>query len=901
MGDRQLSLLVLGPFQLAIDGTPVTVARTKTRLTLIVLALHGNEPVAVDHLVDLLWDESPPASARANLRNYLTEAHRLLPARADGRPRLERAPGRVTLHVDPDELDVLRFAAELAAARRHRDEGAGRLAVDAYQRALDCWRGPAAGGPDATGPVGAQLDLLDSARLDAYDECVQLKLTLGAEPGDLTVLRETLARHPYRERTCANLMTALYRAGQAAEALELYRRTERALRDDLGVNPAPELERLHQAVLRHDPALAGTTTVPLRRGPWQALPLPSPFVPRPAEFDAATAGLATGPAVVLHGLAGAGKSALATAIAHARRPDFPDGCLYANLNGADARLPPATPRDVIARFLRALAVPGPVPADLDEAAAALRSHLAGRRILLVLDNAGSAEQVRPLLPADPSCAVVVTSRRTLATLDAAHVAVGKLPDAEALVLMTRLLGEERAATDPDALRRLVRACGHLPLALRIAASRLISRPDWRLRELADRLESEHRRLDELQADDLDVRAGFLVSHAALAAEPAAATAVLLFRRLGQVDAADVTAAAAAALLDRDEHTAERAADRLCRDHLLERSGPDRYRCHDLLRIFAREQAALSPGDDRDGAVRRLLLWYSGVLLGANRVLYPGRYQTPERAAATFAHRDDALRWLEAERDNIIAMLRHAGGEARPLVLALAIDLGPFLNSWGHWPVLSEVAALALRLAEELGDDRARADAYGQLGSARLRAGDEAGGGECFARALELYRALGDRTGECRSLNNLAIYHRRLGDYGTAVAHLHEVIEVRRQIGDRRGEATALDNLGLIYQSMGHYPEAIAAHEEGRRLVQRLGDPSLEALIVLNLGETVRLAARPGDAADLLREATKLARETGNRAAAAEALTSLAKVLAGQGLDREAEACRREAALLTSDG
>jgi DNA-binding SARP family transcriptional activator len=909
-----LSLSLLGPFLLQVDGEPVLVARAKTRVTLTALALHGNEPVAATDLIDALWDEAPPASARANLRNYLTEVHRLLPGRADGRPRLERAAGRVMLRIEPAELDVLRFQAGLAGARAHRDRGAPRPAVDAYRAALRCWRGPAAADLDRAGRIGAELELLDTARLDAYDEFVQLQLALGEDLGDLTELRETLARHPFRERTCANLMTALYRAGQPAEALDLYRRIERALRDELGVSPTPALRQVQQAVLRHDPVLAGGPPAPAPRGPWQALPLPVPFVARPAEFDAALralrapdGGAGSSPVIVLHGLAGAGKSALATAIAHAVRPDHPDGCLYVNLNGTDARLAPAAPRDVIARFLRALHDRDPVPADLDEAAAALRGRLAGRRILLVLDNAGSAGQVRPLLPADGSCAVLVTSRRTLSTLDAAHVAVGKLPPAASTALMTGLLGETRAADDPDALRRLVEACGHLPLALRIAGSRLISRPDWRLRDLADRLDSAHRRLDELHADDLDVRSSFLVSYDALAAEEdaGAATAVTLFRLLGLVAAVDVPGAAVAALLGRPEPEAERAAERLCRDHLLERAGPERYRFHDLLRIFAREQAdrQLAAGD-RESAVQRLLCWYADMLAAANRALHPGASAGVPPLADHFTDRDEALPWLEAERHNAAALLRAAPAGppgCRRFALGMALELNRFLNSWAYWPDLLQSAVLALELAEELGDDNARAVSYGHLGSARLRAGDNPGGRDCFARALALHREIGDRRGECRMLNNLALYHRRLGEYDVALDHLREVIEVRRGLGDERGRATALDNLGLVYQSMGRYPEAIAAHEQGRRIVRRLGDPSLTALLTLNLGETVRLAARLDEAAGLLREAARLARAAGNRTAAAEALGSLAKTLTGLGRTDEAEACRREAQALTSGG
>ncbi len=814
-------------------------------------------------LAEAVWGEALPASPRKVVQTYVARLRKLL----GGSGLIQSRPGGYVLAVARADVDVGRFEVLVERAREAAGRGDRHAEAEVLRQALGLWRGePLADvasevlGRDAAARLAEQ-------RLGVLQRRIGADLVLGRHGELVAELQVLTERYPLREGLWAQLMTALYRCGRQADALGAYQRVRRLLAEELGIDAGSELEALHQAILTNDPALAAPSAA-ARMGGWvrqSELPMEvGDFVGRAGlvgQIERLLADQGRVPVVALSGPAGVGKTALAIHAAHRLAERFGDGQLYVDLHGATTGLAPLAPVEVLGRFLRALGVdPAAVPTSVEEASAAFRSRVAGRRLLLVLDNAADAAQVTPLLPASPGCGVLVTSRRVLSALDGArHVRLEVLAPGEAVELLGRLAGREQVAAEPEAAAKVARLCGWLPLGLRIAGGRLAVRPTWPVSALAERLADARRLLDELELAEVGVRASFTVSVEQLRAGdgPVDRAAAEAFGLLGLLDGPDVGVPVAARLLDNSEERAERVLERLVDAQLLETPTPGRYRLHDLLRLYARELASRRYAQPvLAAALTRALGFYVATAWHTLALLRPGDYRLQAaddrwcEGGLKFADEQAALGWLEAERPNLLAAVGQAAatpGVHPEIAIQLAQALFGYFCVRSHWEDCVQASQTALETARRIGDRAAQARAYNDLGGAYLRRGqyDRALGNH--QPSLALYRKLGDRLGQAGSLTNLGVVHKRLGRYEEALACQQESLALSQELGDRAGEAETLNELGVVYQRQGRYREALACHEESLALRRELNQPHGEAESLRELGMTLRALGRAEEA------------------------------------------------------
>jgi DNA-binding SARP family transcriptional activator/tetratricopeptide (TPR) repeat protein len=539
------------------------------------------------------------------------------------------------------------------------------------------------------------------------------------------------------------------------------------------------------------------------------------------------------PIAVVSGAGGLGKTTLAVHAAHQVRAEFPDGQLYVDLLGASAQ--PAEPGEVLARFLRDLGIDGNrVPAGDDERAALFRTTLVGRRVLILLDNARDAAQVRPLLPGSSSCAVLVTARnRTSDLASTRFVDLNVLEDTEALELFARIVGDDRAAAEPDATAEVLVACAGLPLAIRICAARLAARRQWRIATLAGRLRSEHRRLDELSIGDLAVRASFQVSYDSLRSNARGVDPARVFRLLGLWQGPRISLAAAAALLGAPEDDTADALETLVDANLLESPAEDWYRFHDLLRVYATERAqAQEPAADRAEAERRLLWWYLATAEDAADTVSPHRYRVPREptaestSGAAVGGVEEALAWYDDERVNVAAATRQAAAASlHEIAWRLPTALFPLFNRRSHWAD----CVITLRVAAESG--RASGNGLGealvlyQLGWALARLRDET----AFAhleRALAIRRRLGDTIGEAQAAIGLGEGYLKIRGLGPdALRYMQLAVDLLRSTGASTLRGVALNNLGEVYWELGDLDAAAEYYSQARDIFHEIGGQS----------------------------------------------------------------------------
>ncbi|MFC0530687.1 AfsR/SARP family transcriptional regulator [Phytohabitans kaempferiae] len=917
---------ILGPLEVeGAEGQPLPLTATKPRTLLGLLLLHANRPVGVSTLTDALWPIKPPRTAAGAIRTHVSSLRTTL--RLTG---LTARPPGYQIQVDPYELDMLVFDRLAEEGHRAAARGELRTAADRWERALALWRGRPLDGLELGAAGESTLADLAERRLTTLEHWARARLALGEHADALPALAAATTEQPLRERLHELAMLALYRSGRQADALEAFRHLRRRLVAELGVEPGQALQRLQRQILSADPALdpPGPSTAVDEGGPKprQLPPDIAAFTGRYREVTAARSRLAPSPLrpaplVAIDGPGGVGKSALAVYLAHRLAHHFPDGQLYVDLQGATAGLRPLPPLEVLGRFLRALGVRETDMTTVDEASAAFRAAAATRRLLVVLDNAHDTAQVRPLLPAGPHTAVLVTSRRVLSTLDnAAHVHLDVLPPTEAMLLLSRLAGADRVAADQGGAQRLATWCGCLPLALRIAGARLAARPSWPVRELADRLSDTRRRLDELRFGELGVRSSFQVSYELLrdGTEPDDRAAARAFPLLALPDAADLSLPAAAALLDLPVAEAERILERLVDCQLLAEPAPGRFRLHDLLRLFGR---SLAPPPS-SAALVRLLRWYSAAAWQAFRLLRPadGRPASAGEWAEggdAFPGVESALDWLEAERANLLAAV-HQIAETPALPAASATSLARALFAFFHvrgylndWVEVNEVARA---VARRTGDPIAEAHASRDLGAAfevrgeypkaldclraaldRYAAADDQRGeaaclnglgtvydslgqlaeaAECLERSLAISRALDDRHSQAISLNNLGEVYCGLGQADRAVESLREALDIFGGNGNRRSHAAVLSNLAQVYERQGAYAEAQACYEESYAGFVALGISVGQATVLAQLGRVHRLQGRHAEALDRLDAALELAEKLDERRSAAVSLHEL---------------------------
>ncbi|WP_308122337.1 BTAD domain-containing putative transcriptional regulator [Streptomyces sp. WAC04114] len=894
-----LRFSVLGPVRAWRGDEPVTTGSPQQRALLAALLLREGRTATAAELIDALWGEEPPSQALAAVRTYASRLRKVLDPGGEARRSGGTAPtpvlvsesgGYAVRDLAEDALD-LTVAQDLATgAEKARSAGDLGQARETLRRALALWDGETLAG--VPGPYAqAQRVRLEEWRLQLVESRLDMDLEQGCHAEAVSELTALTAAHPLRERLRELLMLALYRSGRQAEALAVYADTRRLLADELGVDPRPGLSELQQRILRADPGLAEPSSPASEpaSAPVRPAQLPatvpdftgrSGFVRELGDILASAEGRVMAVSA-LAGIGGVGKTTLAVHVAHQARAAFPDGQLYVDLQGAGARA--AEPETVLGSFLRALGTAdSAIPDSLEERAALYRSVLAGRRVLVLLDNARDAAQVRPLLPGTDGCAALVTSRVRMLDLAGAHlIDLDVMSPDEALALFTKIVGEERVASERKAALDVVAACGFLPLAIRIAASRLAARRTWTVSVLAAKLADERRRLDELQAGDLAVKATFELGYGQL--EPAQARA---FRLLGLADGPDISLAAAAAVLDLPVEDTEDLLESLVDTSLLESAAPGRYRFHDLVRLYARACAERDelPPSERSSALSRLLDFYLASAAGVYAIERPGdrlvdHLEPTSYPGLRFGNRHAAQDWLYAEAICLLACVRQAAG--RPETLPRAIDMlwaAHDLSESGANSKEYEATAQALvGAARSHGLGRAEARALMTLVNVHHVSGRFERAEEEAERAILLAQESDDLLPVCWARNArgiIALYQNRHAD---GEEHLSRAIEHFRALGDRPGVAAALCNLSRIHLATGRTQSAVALAQEGIDIYDAMGNALRGANARYALGLALTQSGELSSAADRLQEALEVFRDSRQRLWEGMSLFRLAEV------------------------
>jgi DNA-binding SARP family transcriptional activator/Tfp pilus assembly protein PilF len=879
MPTDRLEFRLLGAVEATVGGRLLDLGRRQERCLLGLLLLEPNRPVPADRLLELLWG-SPGPTARGTLRTYVARLRSRIGG--DGVQLRRSGPGYV-IDVDPVAVDLHRFRNEVARASRL--DSAGQRA-EALREALALWRGPLLAGVADEALRQRIAPVQEEFRLRAVEQWAEAELACARHDLVLAELRQLVADDPFRERAVELLMLALYRGGQPAEALTLFRSTRDRLASDLGIEPGPELQRLHRRMLDSDSTLvgpAGTRTDLVPRLLPQRIP---DFVGRTAELARLdTFAINDGPVLIsaIAGTGGVGKTALAVHWAYRVEDRYPDGQLYVNLRGHDLRQP-LSPVAALNQLLLAMGVPAErIPVDEEGAAGLYRSLLALRRVLVLLDNASSAQQVRPLLPGGRGCLVLVTSRVALSGLVAREGArllqLDVLSAAESCELIGQLIGAERSAREPQAVQRLAQLCGHLPLALRVAAAMAAARPTARLAEQVAAIEA--RPLSELRiADDpqSDLRHVFGPSYQAL---PEADRR--LFRLLGLVPGPDFDPGTAAAMADLDIEWARAGLDRLAGANLVAHREPDRFGLHDLLRAYATELAHAEEPDPQ-AARDRLLAYYLGHVAAAAQLLYPNmrRLEGGVTPRAEFADGPAALAWLDAEQRGLVDAILYAAANGRAEVAwQLADGLRGYLALRSRFADWLAVAEAALAAATAVGDQRAAAAAQMSLGTLHQATGDHTAAEARYQQALRLAQASGWRGAEQAAENNLCTVLTDLGRLDEAAVHSRRSRALERRLAGQVS-ATAWLNAGLVRLHMGrlrHATDRLVAAVA----MSRTGSGDVLAIALHMLGYARHLRGQLDPALEALNEARARFDDAGNtgRAAFADASSALVHLDAGR--------------------
>jgi DNA-binding SARP family transcriptional activator len=940
---------LLGPVEVRRAGELLPVGGARDRALLAALLLRANEVAPVGYLVEAAW-ERPPASPDTNLRTYISRLRRRLVGADDDASRVVTRDGGYLFVVGPGELDVAEFERQFDRGRDALAAADHATAARAFGAALELWRDDPLSDQRHGPTLEPELTRLRGRRLDALEGYARARIELGRAVDVVDDLTGLVAEHPLREELWAQLMTALYRTGRRADALETYVRARTRLAEEVGVAPGPRLRELHAAMLRDAPELEPVRTAATTGPGSPPAQLPADlaaFTGRSGELDQLTALLCSEecPSAVvitaIDGMAGIGKTALATHVAHRVRDRFTGGQLFLDLHGHTEGIDPLDPGDALDRMLRALGVPGDqIPRDAEERAAFYRTQLAERPMLIVLDNAASERQVAPLLPANPACVVLITSRRRLSGLEhAVPISLDVLPPDEAALLFTRIAGAARVADSPALVHEIVERCGRLPLAIRIAAARLRSRPGWTVAHLAERLGDERRRLDELGHDDRGVAAAFALSYRHLDDEQRR-----IFRLLGLHPGVDTDAFAVAALAGAPVARVEQVLDDLVQAHLLTELTPGRFVLHDLLRAFAAETAAQEdPADERDAALCRLLDYYVSATSTAMDLADPAYARHRPAAPAPVAElpaleAKSSTSWLEVELVNLAAAARVPVARTQTVVLARV--LGRWLSTRGHHDHALALHRAAIATARALGDQAAEAyalvgvgdchslaDRYAEAGEAYLDAlavsettGDSqasllalAGLGdfhrltdehrparERYHHALELARRLGDELVELRALRGLGVGYAVTGDLPLANEHFVRALQLARSTGERGHEARSLASLAMTQRHTGNHEAAFQYAQRALDIVQDLGDLGAEISVRNEIGRNLRLAGDLDAALMHSQHALDIARSLGDRLGESQVLKAVGEVHLAASRYDEAISCYRTAVVISRE-
>jgi DNA-binding SARP family transcriptional activator/tetratricopeptide (TPR) repeat protein len=862
----QLEVCLLGPLTVTRSGSPVRLTARKLRSLLSILALSVGRPVSVDRLSAVVWGTDMPRDARRGIHIYVARLRALL-----GPDIVSTDPDGYRLAVPAEHIDVALFYRLLATAREGRD---GKRALLA--EALRLWRGQPFEDVESAWLLQFEAPRLIETYLTAVEERIDLDLAAGRH-GDLVgELSELTGRHPLRESLWARMLVVLQRCERPAEALSRYEVIRSRIADDLGVDPGPELQQIYADLLAGRPSApaSGVPASPVARPVPQQLPADlDVFAGRALELKELAAVLHgcradSGPVVVsLHGSAGVGKTAVAVRWAHQIRDEFPDGQLYVDLRGFDPAGVVAEPGPVVRDFLDALGVPRQQLPGTESAQFALyRSILASKRMLVLLDNARSEEQLRPLLPGGRGCLTVITSRSDLTGLVASGgthpIAVAPLSLEECRLMLVRRLGADRVTTELEAADDIIRHCGCLPLAIAAVAARAATRPSFALRELADELRRTAGTLNAFPGPDplTDVRAVFSWSLRALSRD-----AERLFCLLSVHPGPEAPAEAAASLAGCPVEAVGPLLAELTRVNLLIEPSPDRFVMPALLRAYAHEQTNLRGG--REEAIRGLLDHYAVSARNAAKLVGPRSEVAvdPEIAvtAVCFTDRAEALAWLSQEYAALLGMLRlAAAADAADHTWNIALALWEFLERQGRWHDLIVTESAALEAARSLSDRRRQGQVRLALSMVytRLQRFDEALAEAQAALAVAI--ELNDPGGQARALCRVAALLDRLGMHDDALGHAHRALDRYRTSGDRAGEAAALTILGQCQAHLGRHERALAHSEQALAIQRDLRDRAEQAASWDAIGDAHRGLGRDREAIACYHRALDLQREFG---------------------------------------
>ncbi len=872
---------ILGPLEVQADSSRLDLGGVRQQAVLAMLLLSAGHVVPLDRLLRAVYGEELPPTARSQVQISISALRRLLAAHGGAGIISTREQGYVLQAAD-EQLDHQRFGELTAAARSAAAAGQAGEAVAAYRDALRLWRGPALAGLDSE-LIRAAASRLDEQRVSALEDRIAVELDLGRHHELTGELTELTAEYPLRERLRGQLMLALYRCGRAPEALGVYRLARQALIEELGIEPGEQLQRLERDILRSDPALAPPGDAIRARPEPRRTPglLPTgiaDFTGRDEQLEQVRQRLLgppeggsrfAVPVAVITGQAGVGKTCLAVRAAHGLAGQFPDGQLFADLHGGTAQ--PVSPAQLLERFLRALGVPATqLPEGLDERAEVFRNHVAGRKILVVLDSAADESQVSPLLPGAGPAAVLITSRGRLDGLaGAGHVPVDVFDERTSLELLGRIAGADRIRSQPGSAAAVAGQCGYLPLALRIAGARLAARPHRSIQQLADRLADETGRLDELRHGKLGVRASISLSY-----QGAGEQARRLFRRLALLETPAFPGWMSTPLLDVPAAAAEDALDDLVDAQLIETAGgePGHYRFHELVRVFARERlAAEEPAAEREAALRRAL----GALLYlteeardrlGDSVIKLDRTtpRWPLPAPVTEELLGDSLSWYRGERATVVAAIRQAAqaglaGLCWNLALS-AVLLFESSADFDDWRQATETG-LAAALAQ--GQVSGQAAMLYSRGLLHLEQQRPARARQDFEAAAELFARTGDDLAAGLMARNLAVADRLSGRYEEAERGYQRALAALRQAGKPGAVVSVLLDLTRFRVEAGQHEAAAALLAEARRLLRDVPARRLQAQVLYMSGETSAATGELSAAVTLFSQALAIVTDLGD--------------------------------------
>ncbi len=905
---------VLGEVCAWRDGEPIALGPASRRAMLGLLALAGGHPLPRTELVAGIWHgRQPPPSAVNILHTHVKHLRRLLePQRPAGAEAtiVRRVGDGYALHVPGAAVDAVQFRADVITAATLSREGRLNEAIAALERALGRWQGPVLA--DVPALAGhPKLVALTEERQSALAKYADLMIDAGRAADILAALEEEAAARPLDEATQARLILAYRDVGRRDRAFETFHLVRRRLADDLGVDPGPELAAVHGELLHDDRPAAPAGVPPHPVTPAQLIGDLPAFTGRAPELSLLDSLLLSPASVaVVSGAAGMGKTSLAVHWAHRAAHHFPDGQLYVNLRGFHPGGAPMDPAEALRRFLDALGVAAAqIPSDLDALAALYRSKLAGKQVLVLLDNAADVAQVRPLLPGKGSSLALVTSRNQLAglvaTAGARLVALHPLTPDEAHHLLAQRIGPERAGSEPEAIAEIVKQCAGLPLALAISAARAVvgGHP---LDGYADELRAAGGQLDALALGDADndLREVFSWSYRALGDLPAK-----LFRLLGIHPGPDLSVAAAASLAGRPLHETRAALRQLVSASLLLTPTPGRYAMHDLVRAYAGELAHQTDprSDHLREASRRMLAHYVHTGYAADRLLNPARATIaldPAPAGVlpeALADVPRALAWFTTEHPVLLAVHDHAVAVGLDTeTWQLTWTLWTYLDRQGHWHELTAASHAAIAAAGRAAGPAAQAEAHRLLARAHTRLNQLADAQTHLQHALDLYEGVGDHTGKAHTHLNAALVRERQNDPGTALVHAKMALDLFTTQRDRTGQVRSHNAAGWYYALLGDHPQAQAHCQAALANQDAFGDRRECAPIWDTLGYSHHKLGDHTQAVACFQRAVDLYAELGDRHIEGLALTHLAEAQQSGGNTQAARATYHQALAILTD-